>query len=64
MSESLERRKETPKRRTQDVYRWRRQDFKKGGAAASKIFERKPHPLIMMSLLSLPEGVTTKNEKH
>ena len=26
-----------------------------------KYFDRKPHPLIMMSLLSLPEGVTTKN---
>ena len=34
-------------------------------AAAKNIFDRKPHPLIMMSLLSLPEGVTTKNnEKH
>ena len=34
-------------------------------AAAKNIFDRKPHPLIMMSLLSLPEAVTTKkNEKH
>ena len=45
---------------------WRSQDFKKGGARGrEKSFDRKPHPLIMMSLLSLPEGVTTKNnEKH
>ena len=40
---------------------WHSQDFKKGVPAAAKFLDRKPHPLIMMSLLSLPEGVTTKN---
>ena len=44
----------------------RSQDLKKGGARVLENFDRKPHPLIMMSLLSLPEGVPTKNnnEKH